>query len=327
MLPQPDAALQTAPCTPPCIGNDTILSTMPPPTPGLDGIIRYVVEGEGKRLRSRLLVQSARTLVASPAHLAEAATLVELLHNGTLLHDDVMDRARVRRHRPSVNRLWGDPAAILAGDFLLAAVMELALRTGLEPLARLCADTLLDLVAGQWLEIRNQGNLALSEPEYLEIADRKTASLFAAACRMGGLIARGLPQQVHALGVFGRELGMAYQMLDDLRDYVSEEKQTGKEPGRDLAEAKVTLPLIIALRNADTGQRRELRRLFADRERPRRLEGFRCLLQELGGFAETLEQARQRVGRALAALESLPPGDARTGLRRSATHLVRGDGT
>lgn len=325
MLPQRDAPLQTAACTPPGVGHDTLLSTMPTPAPGLDRIVRYAMEGEGKRLRPRLLVQSARTLASNPRHLAEAATLVELLHNGTLLHDDVMDRARVRRGRPSVNRLWGDPAAILAGDFLLAAVVELALRTGLEPLVRLSVDTLLDLVAGQWREIQNEGNLALSEPEYLEIAARKTASLFSASCRMGGLIARGLPHQVHALGVFGRELGMAFQMLDDLHDYVAEERHTGKEPGRDLAGSKVTLPLIIALRNASAEQRRELRRLFADRESPRRLEAFRRRIRDLGGFAETLQQARQRVRRASRALDSLPPGDARSCLRRLAERLLRGD--
>jgi octaprenyl-diphosphate synthase len=304
--------------------NELILATMPTPCRGLQPVIRFAVNNQGKRLRSRLLTLSARTLTPRTEHLVEAATLVELLHNGTLLHDDVMDRARVRRHRPTVNRLWGDPVAILAGDFLLAAVMDLALRTGLDSVSRLAVDTLLALVSGQMQEIRNQGNLSLKEEEYLEIIGKKTGALFAASCRMGGLIARGRPNQVRAMETFGRELGLAFQMLDDLRDYLSDQARTGKEPGRDLAEAKVTLPLIIALRNADREQQLGIRQLFAKHNRHLHLHEFRTLIQELGGFSHTLTRARRCIDRALGSLENLPPGEARNRLAGLAQTLLGG---
>jgi len=323
MLPRTDTSPHTPAPLPPCAGRELILSAMPAPCPGLAPVIRYAVDSGGKRLRSRLLVLSARTLHQRPQRLAEAAALVEVLHTGTILHDDVMDRARVRRHRPTVNRLWGDAVAVLAGDFLLAAVMDLALRAGPDAVPRLAVDTLLELVAGQMLETQNQGNLSLDEGTYLEIAGQKTGALFAASCRLGGLAAHGLPHQLRALEIFGRELGLAYQMLDDLRDYVAEEAETGKEPGRDLAEARVTLPLILALRNADRAQKQEIRRLF---EAPdRRVQALRPCLRELGGFSGTMDRARRAVRRAVAALEPLPPGEARAQLGRSANRLLEGE--
>ncbi len=325
MLPQKSAQPETSESLSLCASSELILSTMPAPCRGLRPVIGFAVNGPGKRLRSRLLILSARTLTPRPSHLAEAASLVELLHNGTLLHDDVMDRARVRRHRPTVNRLWGDPVAILAGDFLLAAVMDLALRTGLNAVSRLAVDTLLELVSGQMQEIRNQGNLLLGEEEYLEIIGKKTGALFAASCRMGGLIGRGAPNQTRALESFGRELGLAFQMLDDLKDYQSNQAQTGKEPGRDLAEAKVTLPLIIALRNAGGKQQQEIRQLFAKRNRHHYLHEFRSRIQDLGGFSHTLTRARRCIHRAMDSLEILPAGEARTRLARSAGNLLGGD--
>jgi len=309
---------------PPSAGDaeDPILSTMPAPCPGLAPVIRYVVGARGKRLRSRLLRLSARVLSPDPSHLPEAAALVELLHNGTLLHDDVMDRADVRRHRPTVNRLWGEPVAILAGDFLLASVMDLALRTGREAIARLAVDTLMALVAGQMQEIRNQGNLSLGEAEYLDTIRRKTGSLFAAACRIGGLIAGGAPEPVRALTTFGMEFGLAYQILDDLQDYLSTSARTGKEPGRDLAEAKVTLPLLFAFQKADIEGQRRMRLLFSERNRYRHLEEFRTLLSDLDGFSLARSRAAECVRRAESALATLPEGEARTGLAHIARTLI-----
>jgi octaprenyl-diphosphate synthase len=309
-----------------CASNDMILSTMPVPCPELRPVIEFAMGNPGKRLRSTLLILAARTLSHRPEHLAEAATLVELLHNGTLLHDDVMDHARVRRHRPTVNRLWGDPVAILAGDFLLAAVMDLALRTGQASVLRLAVDTLMQLASGQMQEIRNQGNLSLGEEEYLEIVRRKTGALFAASCKLGGLIARGNAQQTRALETFGRELGQAFQLIDDLQDYLSEQQRTGKEPGRDLAEAKVTLPLICAFRNADPEQQRKIRHLFSKRNRHHHLQEFRSLIQDLGGFSRTFSRARTCIHRAIGSLSVIPAGQANTRLAQCARDLLGGDG-
>lgn len=326
MLPQTSITPSGDPVSSPAfVTSERILSTMATPCAGLQPVIRFAVNTRGKRLRSRLLVLSAGTLNTQPEHLAEAAVLVELLHNGTLLHDDVMDRAVVRRHRPTVNRLWGDSVAILAGDFLLAAVMDLALKTGSEAISRLAVDTLMNLVSGQMQELQNQGNLSLEEREYMEIIGGKTGALFAASCAMGGVIAGASPLHLRALEGFGRQLGLAFQLLDDLGDYLSPQARTGKEPGRDLAEAKVTLPLIAALRNASREQRRTIGALFADPDRRGRLPSFRALIQDLGGFSYTLAAARTCVQAALRSLESLPAGEARNRLAGSARSLIEGE--
>jgi len=325
MLPQRSTPSTVTESLSTSLSSDQILSTMASPCAGLRPVIDYAVNTHGKRLRSRLLVLSARTLSPQPESLAETAVLVELLHNGTLLHDDVMDRATVRRHRPTVNRLWGDPVAILAGDFLLVAVMDLALKTRVEAVPRLTVDTLMHLLSGQMQEIRNQGNLSLDEGEYLEIIGKKTGALFAASCTLGGLVAGGEPEQLRALGTFGRQLGLAFQLLDDLRDYLSEQARTGKEPGRDLAEAKVTLPLIAALRNANQEQRRTVRHLFAGNDRGRHLQRFRALIQDLGGFSYTLALARGCIHRAVRSLEDLPCGEARSSLAGAARALLEGE--
>ncbi len=302
--------------------DDLIFSTMPTPCKGLLPVIRFMISTQGKRLRSRLLILSARTLAAQPARLNEAAALVELLHNGTLLHDDVMDRAAMRRHRPTANRLWGDPVAILAGDFLLASVMDLALRTEQAGVPALAVDTLMQLVSGQMQEVRNEGNLSLDEAEYMETIQKKTGSLFAASCRMGGLIARGRPEQVRALETFGMEFGLAYQILDDLRDYLSDPSDMGKEAGRDLAEAKVTLPLLFAFQQAGREKQQRIRQLFSKKNRRRHLEEIRSLIQDLGGFSHTLFRARQCVERATETLEALPEGEAKRGMAHAAAGLI-----
>lgn len=286
-----------------------------PACDGLAPVLAYALERPGKGFRSALLYGSA-SLVGNPTgpELAMAAALVELLHNGTLLHDDVMDHARVRRHRPSTNRRWGDALAILAGDFLLAAVMGLAYRTGHSAIPVITLETLLELVRGQALEIRNHGNWNLSEQTYLEIIRKKTASLIRAACAMGAVMARGTAVQVEALAEFGQGVGTAYQMLDDLKDYTAPARELGKEPGKDLAEGKVTLPLLAGLRLAKGKDAGKLHSLLSDPRRTSRLGEIRRLLHRLGAFDYTLIRARQCVVEALGRLQIFPDTPARKAL-------------
>lgn len=305
------------------ITTEEILAAIRPPCDGLGPVIRYTLETPGKRLRSQLLYGAARVLGSPPnPNLARAATLVELLHNGTLLHDDVMDHARIRRNRPSVNRLWGDAVAILAGDFLLATVMDLALQTGIPAIITTAVDTLIRLVEGQMLEIQQQGNLGLTEDTYLEIIRKKTASLMMAACRMGASMAGGNPEEILSLERFGLHLGLAFQMLDDLQDYCASAEASGKEPGRDAAEGKVTLPVIASLRKANPGQRERLRQIFGHDHRARPPEELRALLDRLGGFRYTLCAARQSVERAMDSLSSFPGGSAKRDLETIALAIL-----
>jgi|YNPNPStandDraft_1061719.scaffolds.fasta_scaffold01288_3 octaprenyl-diphosphate synthase len=303
------------------VSTEEILAALPA-CDGLAPVVAYALEQPGKRFRSALLYGSA-SLVGRPAGpgLALAAALVELLHNGTLLHDDVMDHARIRRHRPSVNLLWGDAMAILAGDFLLAAVMRLAYQTGNPTIPILTLETLLELVRGQALEIRNHENWELSEQTYLEIAEKKTASLIRAACIMGGLMAGGSSHEISALSQFGRSLGMAFQILDDLRDYTDSAQALGKEPGKDLAEGKATLPLLAGLRLAKGEDAAKIHFLLASPQRGGRLDEIRTLLDRLGAFRYTLDRARQYAAEAVGSLRMFPDSPARRVLEKGALSI------
>lgn len=322
MRPRPKSTPSTLPIPFPSLTTGEILDRIHPPCQGLHSIIRFVFQSEGKRLRSRLLLLAARLFDPAPAHLSEAAILVEALHNGTLLHDDVMDRARVRRNRPTVNRLWGDGVAILAGDFLLAAVMDLAVRTENPSVLPLALETLMQLVEGQMMELQNQGNLSLSEPTSMEIARKKTASLFAMACKLGGILAQGEPGPVRALGSFGLHLGIAFQLLDDIHDYTPGRLDTGKEPGRDLAEGKVTLPVLAAFRQAGTRDKKRIRRIFSDPGREDHLRELTLLIEGLGGFAYTLSKALDCVKKSVSALDILPPSQGKAEIEQAAWRVL-----
>jgi octaprenyl-diphosphate synthase len=219
--------------------------------------------------------------------------------------------------------LWGDSVAILAGDFLLATVMDLALRTRHASVLPLAVETLIQLVEGQMLELQNQGNLSMSEPTSVQIIEKKTASLFAMACKLGGLLARGEPEQVRALESFGLHLGIAFQLLDDIQDYTSTQAHTGKEPGRDLAEAKVTLPVLAAFRQADTKSKKRIRHIFSDSQRSNRFQELTLLLQDLGGFAYAYEKAVHYLEKAVSALHILAPCEEKTELEHTAWRILK----
>ncbi len=323
MLPQKKCTESSRPIAVPALTTNEILDRIHPPCHGLHPVIRFVFQSEGKRLRPRLLCLSARLFSDSTPHLAEASTLVEALHNGTLLHDDVMDRARVRRHRPTVNRLWGDGVAILAGDFLLASVMDLALRTGNASIPPLAVETLIQLVEGQMMELQNQGDLTLTERTGMQIIEKKTASLFAMACKLGCLLGRGNPEQVLALESFGLQLGIAYQLLDDIQDYISNQTHTGKEPGRDLAEGKVTLPVLVAFRQAATKDKKRIRQIFSDSQREKCLRELTTLVENHGGFSYTRREAEECVEKAVSALHLVPACEERADIEQAAWGMLR----
>lgn len=302
---------------------EEILGKIEAAGPGLEPVLRFVFASGGKRLRPLLLQLCAALFPRPSEHLPEAAALVEVLHNGTLLHDDVMDRAHRRRNRPTVHRLWGVPVAILAGDFLLAAAMDLALRTGSRDLLQRVVRTLMDLARGQLLEVQHTGDLAVEEQVCMEIARKKTGALFALACGLGGVLCGGTPAQVEALECFGLHLGLSFQLLDDLQDFLPASSGTGKDTGRDLAEAKVTLPVVRAFRNAGPCERIRIERIYRDPDRGRHLKEMTRLLHALGGVSHTLGKSRSSLEEAVTALDAFPPSTARRCLEETAWRLFR----
>ncbi len=227
-------------------------------------INQYLQAGGGKRLRPALLLLCNRLFGESTGCARRLAAVVEMIHTATLVHDDVIDLARTRRGRPSTNVVWGNHVSVLAGDWLYMQAFQLALRErNFHMLDVLISLTQL-MVEGELLQLDRLHRSDISEADYMELVDRKTASLFSACARLGG-IAAGVDEAVEArLADFAWNLGMAFQLVDDILDFTSTEKILGKPAGNDLREGKVTLPMIYALAEAGIDERKAVETVISD---------------------------------------------------------------
>ncbi|KJV27444.1 polyprenyl synthetase family protein [Luteibacter yeojuensis] len=225
----------------------------------INQIAEHIIAGGGKRLRPMLHVLAARAAGYQGAEHAKLAAIIEFIHTSTLLHDDVVDESDMRRGRKTANALWGNAASVLVGDFLYSRSFQLMVELDDMRIMRILANTTNTIAEGEVLQLLNIGNADVDEAAYLAVIERKTAVLFAAATELGGVLG-GLPaDQVAALRRYGMELGYAFQIADDLLDYVSDADTLGKNIGDDLAEGKPTLPLIYAMQTADADQLKSLR--------------------------------------------------------------------
>jgi Geranylgeranyl pyrophosphate synthase len=225
----------------------------------INQIAEHIIAGGGKRLRPMLHVLAARTAGYQGTEHAKLAAIIEFIHTSTLLHDDVVDESDMRRGRKTANALWGNAASVLVGDFLYSRSFQLMVELDDMRIMRILANTTNTIAEGEVLQLLNIGNADVDEAAYLAVIERKTAVLFAAATELGGVLG-GLPDdQVAALRRYGMELGYAFQIADDLLDYVSDADTLGKNIGDDLAEGKPTLPLIYAMQTADPDQLKSLR--------------------------------------------------------------------
>ncbi|MDK2882130.1 MAG: heptaprenyl diphosphate synthase component 2 [Bacillota bacterium] len=265
----------------------------------------------GKRLRPRLFLLSFRASASfdPPPHVYRLAAALELLHLATLVHDDVIDGATVRRSRPSLNAMHGERAAVLIGDFFFSQFLQAAAPSGPRALALLSA-TISRMVEGELEQARHRFDLSLSEAQYLRIIAKKTAAFLAAACELGALVAGAGQKERRLFQRFGRYLGCAFQLQDDILDYVGDPLLLGKPRGSDLAEGVVTLPLIYALKCGRRAAR--VRSLLAGfPPGPGELEAVRVEVEKAGGIAYARARANEFLRRALAELTVLPPGPAR----------------
>ena len=280
----------------------------------------HLVEAGGKRLRPALAMVAA---VAGGAgvtdDVVQGGVAAELVHIGSLYHDDVMDEAGSRRGVVSVNARWGNLVAILAGDFLLAKASEIAASLGGE-VARLLAHTIGELCEGQLAELRRAFQIERTEDEYLSSIDGKTASLVAASCRIGALAARLPAHQVAALDAFGRSFGMAFQIRDDVFDITCTEEELGKPVGQDLLEGTYSLPIIRALAMREPGA--ELRPLLGKPVVGPESDKAKAIIRESGSIEEALEVARGYGEVAAAALAPLGENSAALALANAARRLA-----
>jgi len=287
----------------------------------ISDLCRHVRQFHGKLLRPALLLLAARAVgEVRPEHPVLAA-VVELVHIATLVHDDVLDEADIRRRAATVNRLWGNERAVLMGDFLYSHAFHLCSSLPTPLAARIVGQTAVTVCEGEMMQVANRGNLALSEEEYLDIIGRKTAVLTETCCHLGAWYAGGDEAAVARLRTYGHSLGLAFQIVDDLLDLTGDESEAGKSLGRDLCEGELTLPVIHALRAAPPDRRAALEAALLSDE-PQRGRTVGHLLRATGSLAYAEGVAREYIAAARAALADLPPSAARERLDALAEFVV-----
>ena len=262
---------------------------------------RYIQQGGGKRIRPALLLLGSRLCGHRGDRGVLLAAVVEFIHTATLLHDDIIDEATVRRGRRSVNSRWGNDITVLLGDFLYTKSMAMALSQENLPILRLLSDVTLRMIEGEILEIERNGDLDVTEADHLDIIRRKTADLFSACMRIGAILGAVGDEREKALASYGLNLGICFQMVDDLLDFTAEEKTLGKPVANDLREGKVTLPMIFLLRKAGRPGIEKIGTVLADRgfgrvsrEEIVRLAREHGALDEAQALAETYAEKARR---------------------------------
>ncbi len=278
-------------------------------------IAAHVLGAGGKRLRPALTLLSAQMCgddEADPAsRVITCAALVELTHTTTLLHDDVVDGATMRRGKPAANLVWGNETSVLVGDYLFAQVFVTASRRGIAELMHPLAHATAQMCAGELLETQMRGFWEMTERQYLDIVALKTGSLTECSCRMGALAVNAPEEQVELLGTFGRSIGVAFQIVDDVFDIVLEAEQIGKPVGNDLREGAITLPMLHALEFSL--DREELRQILAsDEKSDDDIERAIQILRGGDAVGSAMRVAREYVEAAQNVLDSFPDGNAKS---------------
>jgi octaprenyl-diphosphate synthase len=286
------------------------------PIPTIDRIGAYLAQGGGKRIRPALLLLSSRLLDYRGEKDVRYAAVVEFIHTATLVHDDIIDEASLRRGRTSANARWGNNLTVLFGDYLYTMSMGIALDEGDLTILKVLSDTTLSMIEGEIIGIEKEGVLHVTKEEALEITRRKTADLFAAACRLPAHFApRGDLVAAERLGEYGRCLGMAFQLIDDLLDYTGNEKDVGKPVLNDLREGKLTMPLLLALPRAGPAEREKVAAVLKEREfRSVETSEILSIVDRYDGIPETRALARDYAGAARVALGAFPDSAAKEGL-------------
>jgi len=290
-------------------------------SPFVAHLVDHCASFRGKRLRPALVLLTARACGGiGPAHPVLAA-VVEMIHTATLVHDDILDEALVRRHAATVNAEWGNETAVLMGDYLFTHAFHLAASLDSTLACRWIGRATNLVCEGEMQQVHNRGNLDLDEAAYFEIIRGKTAELTAVSCRLGAHYAGAPESTVAALDRYGRDLGVAFQIADDVLDLCGEERTTGKTLGTDLEKQKLTLPLIRLLDTCSPALAGRLRAVLADPRGDHRRE-LRPHLDASGALDYARSRARGCIASALEALDCLPESPAKSTLRGLAQHVI-----
>ncbi len=286
----------------------------------------HILFSGGKRFRPLLMILSARICGYDGTYDKTFSVIFEYLHAATLLHDDIVDEATLRRGQPVANSIYGSATAVLVGDFLLARSLSIAANTGRIEVIKAIGDVTEDMAQGEIHQLIRKGSLDLTEKEYMEVIRRKTASLMQGACLTGALIADAQEKEKDALSDFGLNLGFAFQMADDLLDYTSDTAVLGKTIGADLREGKMTIPLIYALKNAKPDDRVKMETVISDTSfSDSDFNTLKRLLDTYGGIRYTTKLAAEHVQKAKDALSVFAPSQTRDLLSMLADYTISRD--
>ena len=295
--------------------------------PLVDQIAEHIIGGGGKRLRPLLVVLAARACGPVNAACIQAAAFIEFIHTATLLHDDVVDKSARRRGRDTANELFGNEASVLVGDFVYSRAFQMMAAVKSPRVIEIMADATNIIAEGEVLQLANAHDAETTEARYVDVIQRKTAQLFQAGAEVAGVLSGATPAVQQALATYGRHLGIGYQLVDDVLDYQSDPETRGKNLGDDLAEGKPTLPLIVALRQADAAGARGRDTAKAIRSAIRdggltQMGIVLAAIESSGGLEYTARLAQAEANQAFAALAALPATPYRDGLAALARFAI-----
>ena len=262
-------------------------------------VAHHLIDSGGKRFRPLLLLISASLCGYRGEHRFSMAAVLEFIHTATLFHDDVIDRATVRRGKTSANNIWGNAASVLVGDFLYSKSFTLMTKIGNMTILEMMSRISNIMSEGEVFQLMKCGDVNLTEEDYLIIIEKKTAVLLSASCAAGAILGSASPEKIEALEKFGYKIGKAFQITDDTLDYMAQEQEFGKAIGKDLEEGKMTLPLIYTLKQCSGEEREKASRLLADKENNANTTEFVfSLIQKYDGANYSLQCAAKYISEA-----------------------------
>ncbi|WP_416694558.1 polyprenyl synthetase family protein [Candidatus Pseudothioglobus sp. Uisw_050_01] len=275
---------------------------------------QYIINSGGKRIRPLLLLLCARATNYKSDNHHSMAVVIELIHTATLLHDDVVDNSSIRRGHETANELWGNAPSVLVGDFLYSRAFEIMVEPNSMEIMKILSKATNQISEGEVLQLLSIKNANVSQTEYFEVIERKTACLFKAACQIAGILAESNKNVINGLGSFGKHLGNAFQIIDDTLDYESNSSVIGKEVGDDLSEGKVTLPMIYALENTKGAEKATLSNAITNADSSN-IDNIVNILLSVNAFEYCRKVAKNESTKALKFLEVIPNSEYRSALQ------------
>ncbi|WP_210413907.1 polyprenyl synthetase family protein [Luteithermobacter gelatinilyticus] len=295
--------------------NQTILHKMQSPVALIPQLAGHLISSGGKRLRPMLTLASSRLCGYEGERHVELSACVEFIHSATLLHDDVVDESDLRRGQDTANAVWGNKASVLVGDFLFSRSFELMVADGSLEVLRILSNASSVIAEGEVLQLVTANDTETTEDSYMEVIAAKTAALFAAACEIGAVIAERPAAEQDALQSYGRNLGIVFQLIDDVLDYSAQQEKLGKSIGDDFREGKITLPIVLAFRRGSEEERQFWRRTMEDLDqKDGDLEQALELIHKHNALKDTIERARHYGAKARDALVIFPDNAYRQAL-------------